>query len=100
MEQYLREGKTDLFAMARQFLADDHYYEKLQDGADPKEIVPCIRCNGCHGHHTCAANPRLGRQRGLFPETTTPKRVAVIGGGPAGLVAAITAAQRLSLIHI
>ena len=94
MEQYLQEGKTDLFALARQFLADDHYYEKLQAGAAPEEIVPCIRCNGCHGHHTCAVNPRLGRQRNLFAPETSPKKVAVVGGGPAGLMAAITAANR------
>ena len=94
MEQYLSEGKTDLFAIARQFLADDPYYEKLQAGAAPEEIVPCIRCNGCHGHHTCAVNPRLGRQRNLFAPETSPKKVAVVGGGPAGLIAAITAANR------
>lgn len=94
MERYLIEGKTDLFAMARQFLADDHYYEALQRGAAPEEIVPCIRCNGCHGHHTCAVNPRLGRQRNLFPAETAPKKVAVVGGGPAGLIAAVTAARR------
>ena len=94
MERWLAEGKTDLYSMARQFLCDDHYYEKLQAGAAPEEIVPCIRCNGCHGSHTCAVNPRMGRLRGLFPETTTPKKVAVIGAGPAGLVAALTAAQR------
>lgn len=94
MEQYLKEGKTDLFVMARQFLADDSYYEKLKAGAAPEEIVPCIRCNECHGHHTCAVNPRLGRQRNLFPETTVSRKVAVVGGGPAGLIAAITAAKR------
>ena len=94
MEAYLQEGKTDLFAIARQFLADDRFYEKLQSGAAPEEIVPCIRCNGCHGHHTCAVNPRLGRMRNLFPAATTPKKVAIVGGGPAGLIAAITAANR------
>ncbi len=94
MEQFLAEGKTDLFSMARQFLADDHYYEKLQAGAPASEIVPCILCNSCHGHHTCSVNPRLGRQRNLFAEKTSPKKVAVIGGGPGGLIAALTAARR------
>lgn len=94
MEGFLKEGKTDLFAMARQFLADDHYYEKLQAGAPAQEIVPCILCNGCHGHHTCSVNPRLGRKRNLFAPETSPKKVAVIGGGPAGMRAAIYAAQR------
>ena len=94
MEQFLQEGKTDLFALARQFLADDNYYEKLLSGAPTEEIVPCILCNGCHGHHTCSVNPKLGRQRNLFAPETTPKKVAVVGGGPAGLMAAITAANR------
>ena len=94
MEGFLKEGKTDLFAMARQFLADDHYYEKLQAGAPAQEIVPCILCNGCHGHHTCSVNPRLGRKRNLFAPETSPKKVAVIGGGPGGLMAALTAARR------
>lgn len=94
MERFLAEGKTDLFAMARQFLADDHYYEKVTAGLPAAEIVPCILCNGCHGHHTCSVNPRLGRKRNLFAETTTPKKVAVIGGGPGGMMAALTAARR------
>lgn len=94
MERFLAEGKTDLFAMARQFLADDHYYEKVTAGLPAAEIVPCILCNGCHGHHTCSVNPRLGRKRNLFAETTTPKKAAVIGGGPGGMMAALTAARR------
>ena len=92
MERFLEEGKSDLFAMARQFLADDEYYEKLKAGQG-SEVIPCIMCNGCHGLHTCSVNPRAGRLND-FPAETTPKTVAIIGGGPAGLQAAYSAAQR------
>ena len=94
MEELLQQGKSDLFSMARQFLADEHYYEKLQAGAPYSEIVPCILCNGCHGLHTCAVNPRLGRIQGLFSEKAVPKKVAVVGAGPGGMMAALTAAKR------
>ena len=92
MERFLQEGKTDLFGLARQFLADDRYYEKLKAG-NGADVIPCARCNDCHGFHTCTVNPRTGRTN-LFPAEAAPKKVAVVGGGPAGMQAALTAAQR------
>ncbi len=95
MENALAEGKSDLFSIARQFIADPHYYEKLLAGAPVEEIVPCIRCNDCHGRHRCPSNPLSlieGKTYAEVPEKK--KKVAVLGGGPAGMRAAITAAER------
>jgi 2,4-dienoyl-CoA reductase-like NADH-dependent reductase (Old Yellow Enzyme family)/thioredoxin reductase len=103
MEQYLAAGKADLFGMARAFICDFHYYEKIWQGrAD--EIVPCIRCNKCHvpsltGNWVsiCSVNPVMGLATRMPLMVTAPKaklKVAVIGSGPAGMEAAIVAAER------
>ena len=95
IERFLAEGKTDFVSMARQFICDPHYYEKLLAGAPVEDFVPCIRCNDCHGRHRCPGNP-LSLVRGeTFPDKPARvKKVAVLGGGPAGMLAAITAAGR------
>lgn len=103
MEASIAAGKADLFGMARAFICDPHYYEKIWQGrAD--EIVPCIRCNKCHvssltGHWVslCSVNPEMGlatRLPFLVSKPTATLRVAVVGGGPAGMKAAIVAAER------
>lgn len=95
IERFLAEGKTDFVSMARQFICDPHYYEKLLAGAPKEDFVPCIRCNDCHGRHRCPANPLSLLPGQTFPEAPArKKRVAVLGGGPAGMLAAITAAKR------
>lgn len=103
MERWLAEGKAHMFGMARAFICDFDYYRKLVEGRG-KDVLPCIRCNRCHGLHesgpwltVCSVNPRMGvehRLGTLVDVRATPKRVAVIGGGPAGMEAAITAADR------
>lgn len=94
IERYIRDGQTDLVAMGRAFIADPEYGKKLYSGAG--DVVPCIRCDKCHGA-VCSVNPTNGivhlLEKSLKP-VTEQKRVAVIGGGPAGMVAAITAAKR------
>ena len=93
VEQWIAEGKTDCVSMARGFICDEDFGDKLQAGK-ANEITPCLLCNGCHGG-TCAVNPIAGYQHlltGPKPKKT-PKKVAVIGGGPAGMRAAVLAAQ-------
>lgn len=94
IERFIAEGKCDCVSMARAFICDPEYGEKLLE-ARGEDVVPCIRCNGCHGGR-CSVNPKNGYAHlNMFPETPKKlKKVAVIGGGPAGMVAAITAAKR------
>ena len=95
MERFIAEGKTDLICMARGFICDPEFAKKLQQGRG-EDIVPCIRCDRCHGA-VCSVNPRIGLSHimdDLYESPERVKRVAVIGGGPAGMKAALTAAQR------
>jgi len=94
-------GQADLVSLARPFLADPAFVEKAAQGrAD--EINTCIACNqACLDHTfrnkqaTCLVNPRAGFETELKIEpTAAPKRVAVVGAGPAGLAAATTLAER------
>ncbi len=100
-EQVLAEGCADMVSLARPFLADAHFVAKAKAGrADT--IAPCIACNQACLDHTfagkvssCLVNPRAGFETDLIIEKTqTPRQVAVVGAGPAGLSTAITAAQR------
>ncbi|WP_166417929.1 NADPH-dependent 2,4-dienoyl-CoA reductase [Cochlodiniinecator piscidefendens] len=100
-EGLLKNGASDMVSMARPFLADPNFVNKAkQDRAD--EIAPCIACNqACLDHtfsgkiSTCLVNPRACYETELQVDVvSTPKRIAVVGAGPAGLSAAITAAER------
>lgn len=105
MERYLIEGKCDMFGIARGFMADDEYGKKLYEGRG-EDITPCLKCNKCHGvmlpepdpwTSVCSVNPLMGlghKIHRLVEQSAEPKKVAVIGGGPAGMRAAIYAAQR------
>lgn len=95
MEQALEAGKTDLIAMARAYIADLDFAAKVKAG-HPEDVTPCLRCMGKCDFPSCAVNPRYGLLKfpELFPETGTRKRVAVLGGGPAGIRAALYAAER------
>ena len=101
MEQTIATGGADLIAMARGTIADAFVPDKALHGkAD--EIIPCIRCFHCldYGRNTafaCSVNPTVGREYRLKLLEEPPKaakKVAVIGGGPAGMQAAIEAAKR------
>jgi len=100
-ESILRDGRADLVGLARALLADPDFPVKAMTGR-VREIVPCIGCNqGCLDRIfnmeavECLVNPRAGREFEVPPvqKSRTPKRVMVVGGGPAGLSAARTAAQ-------
>ena len=94
IERFLREGKMDLAALARPFIAEPEYIRKIQEERT-EDIVPCILCNRCHGWHGCTVNPPLLTRDRTYPEKPAKsKKVAVIGGGIAGIQAAVTAAKR------
>ena len=100
-EQVLAEGCADMVGMARPFLADGLFVRKAMDGRGD-EIAPCIACNqACLDHtfsgklSTCLVNPRACNETELnYEPAAAPKRVAIAGAGPAGLSAALTAAER------
>jgi 2,4-dienoyl-CoA reductase (NADPH2) len=100
-EKVLADGCADMVSMARPFLADSQFVAKTASGrAD--EIAPCIACNQACLDHTfsgkissCLVNPRACYETELvITPADTPKSVAVVGAGPAGLSAALTAAER------
>jgi 2,4-dienoyl-CoA reductase (NADPH2) len=100
-EGILARGEADMVSLARPFLADPEFVRKAaEDRAD--EINTCIACNQACLDHTfagrrssCLVNPRACHETELvIRPTTRPLRVAVVGGGPAGLAAATTAAER------
>jgi len=101
-EQYIAGGKCDMVVMARAWNADDEYGKKIYDGRGD-DVAPCLMCNKCHGLSmngpwatVCSVNPRLGLASTVktISAPAFSKKVAVIGGGPAGMKAAITAAER------
>jgi len=101
-EALLRAGKMDLVQMARAIIAEPEWVNKAR-GNRADEIRPCMYISsGCLGrlHRglgiSCAQNPTVGREREFsnIARAEIPKRVLVIGGGPAGMQAAVTAAQR------
>ena len=100
-EEVLAEGCADMVSMARPFLADPHFVAKAQAGL-ASTIAPCIACNQACLDHTfemkvasCLVNPQAAHETELvYSPTETPKRVAVVGAGPAGLSASLVAAER------
>jgi len=100
-EQVLADGCADMVSMARPFLADPDFVRKAKDGrADT--IAPCIACNQACLDHTfsgkissCLVNPRACYETELtVTPTDRPRSIGVVGAGPAGLSAAMTAAER------
>lgn len=100
-EQILSEGKADMIQMARPFLADPEWVNKAATSR-VDEINTCIACNqACLDHAfenkrgSCLVNPRAGYETELvYLRTRNPRRVAVVGGGVAGMSAATVAASR------
>jgi NADPH-dependent 2,4-dienoyl-CoA reductase/sulfur reductase-like enzyme len=101
-EEYIASGKCDMVALARPIISDQDYGKKLYEGRG-EDIVPCTLCQKCHGQSfvkdwfsVCTVNPKIGIDLAVkaLDAPAASKRVAVIGGGPAGMKAAITAFER------
>jgi 2,4-dienoyl-CoA reductase-like NADH-dependent reductase (Old Yellow Enzyme family)/thioredoxin reductase len=101
-EEILTSGTADMVCMARQLIADPEWPRKAMAGR-AADIRPCVGANWClasvmRTKLACIHNPAVGRERelgiGTLQRAAAPRRVAVVGAGPAGLRAALTAAQR------
>ncbi len=101
-EEILSSGKADFVAVGRGLLTDPEFANKAESGRE-MEIKKCIACNqGCvdrlllEGKHaTCILNPFCGREREfILKPASSPRKVVVVGGGPGGMEAALTAAKR------
>lgn len=97
-EEIIASGKADFVVMARQLLIADPAFPKKAENGQDAEINNCLRCTSCRASGFCAVNPvdtMLGDHDSLtIHPAETPKRVAVVGGGIAGLKAAEVAAKR------
>lgn len=102
-EKILEEERADMIAMARSFISNENYLDKIIENRID-DIRPCLRCNKCHISSfkdpwitTCSVNPKIGMEH-LLDQFIKPsagkKRVAIIGGGPSGMQAALTACER------
>ncbi len=101
MEEIIASGKADIVEMARALLADPELPTKVMCNQDDR-IVRCLRCYTCMaerattGTRRCTVNPFIGREidgMEILP-AAQKKKVLVVGGGPGGLRAALTAAKR------
>ena len=97
----IEEGAADMISMARPFLADAEFVEKARLG-ESRAINVCIACNqACldqvflNKSASCLVNPRAGRETELvYQVAEQPKKIAVVGAGPAGLAFAAVGAER------
>jgi NADPH-dependent 2,4-dienoyl-CoA reductase/sulfur reductase-like enzyme len=90
-EQTVKDGKADFIALGRPLLADPELPHKLFQ-TNPEGINSCLYCNNCirTSWRSCTVNPFLYREAGLnLSRTSSPKKILVVGGGPAGLEAAV-----------
>lgn len=103
-EDIVKSGKADGVSMSRALIADPYLPRKAAAG-EADDIVPCLRCLNCtdndnaNRHFICSVNPLLAREHRLgFGSdkcaAASKKRVLIVGGGPAGMQAAITASER------
>lgn len=101
-EEMLEKGEADFAALGRQILADPDYPKKISENRI-EDMRQCLRCNECLGGGNknrtlhCAINPDLGHDYSYNTEvvkTKNKKRIAIVGSGPAGLNAAISATEK------
>jgi len=102
MEEIIASGQSDCVELGRALLADPRLPNKARLGRG-EDITPCLRCFECFAETSksetvkCTVNPRMGEQLWVpeaLPSAERRKRVLVVGGGPAGMEAAIVAAAR------
>src|SRR5690606_5895821 len=99
-DQAIDEGQCDMVFVARAVIADAEWPNKIRD-RQQTEIRACIGdlegcfLRSCIGHPVgCTVNPDIGHEHEQLSAAATRKKVAIIGGGPAGMQAAMVAAQR------
>jgi len=104
----IAEGRIDMVSFSRPLLADPQIPNKIKLGLED-DIRPCIRCNNCiHRTHNaflpirCAINPVQGREMMInnYPKPSGSKKVAVVGGGIAGMEAAMVASERGHIVTL
>jgi thioredoxin reductase len=102
MEKIIAEGQADIVEIGRALLADPYLPKKALEG-NADDITPCLRCYECFGETSksetvkCTVNPTMGQQLPAKYPRRAPerkKKVLIAGGGPAGMQAAITAAEQ------
>ncbi len=102
MEEIIASGQADVVEIGRALLADPYLPDKALHGC-AEDITPCLRCYECFGETgksetvKCSVNPTMGQQLPEKYPRQAPKRskrVLIVGGGPAGMQAAVTAAKR------
>lgn len=101
-DEIIASGQADMIGAARSFIADPQWGVKAYQGRG-EDVVPCLRCNKCHvagpgnWNTVCSVNPEWGLEHKverLVSPPDTKKKIAVIGGGPAGMEAALLASRR------
>lgn len=100
-ESILAQGKIDMIAVGRQLIADPYWPQKAAEGRT-SDIVPCIDCHSCYDRTVtygegveCSVNYCAGREGdSAIIAAEKPKKVLIVGGGPAGMEAARVAAIR------
>lgn len=101
-ERILAEGAADMVALARPLVADPDWPIKALEGR-PEDIVPCLRCLQCYHISTnrrnvgCSVNPRYTNESWVpkkLPKAESRRRIVIVGAGPAGCRAALTAKER------
>jgi 2,4-dienoyl-CoA reductase-like NADH-dependent reductase (Old Yellow Enzyme family)/thioredoxin reductase len=100
-EEAIARGDVDLVAFGRAFIADPNWPKKAMESR-PEDIRPCLRCMYCYHIATdhwdvgCSVNPKYHHSflEQELKEANQPKKIVVIGGGPAGMEFSITAAKR------
>ncbi|MGM9606587.1 MAG: FAD-dependent oxidoreductase [Oscillospiraceae bacterium] len=101
-EGILADGKADVLTVARGLIADEDLVRKAYENR-PDDVVPCVKCMRCHDsvvyerQFTCTVNPLVGLEANiqrLTDSSPCAKKIAVVGGGPAGMEAALISSRR------
>jgi len=101
-EKIIADGAADLVIIGRSIVADPYWPKKVMEDRE-EDIVPCIRCNNCyhisteHFNTCCSVNPRIYRENRVplkLEKSDYPKKVVIIGAGPAGMKVALTVNEK------